>query len=478
MPGFSPMKKHLRTFSASAFQTVMNQFFGLLLFAGMAMLLPKAVFGQVNWAVAVCTTITLISSLGFDHIIVRRLSSGGGVPESVGIYIGHSLLVLTFGALALIGIHFLFPGFDKAHPGFEWIFLGLLATFLSMPFKQFANGKEHFWSLAVMGISGNVLKVATLILLYLNDRLGVREVALMYLISGVLEWLICAALGMKIRGGWLGPYLNPRAYGALIREALPQLGVVLLDSAGARLDWILMGILSTDIMTADYSFSYKAFESSRLPLLIIAPVILPKLSRLYSEGGVTGKAVTELNLLWRVESLICMLIPLVLNVCWPDLIDLVTKGRYGQSTRYVYAVLSLSLPLVYISNFLWTIAFAQGRLRLTFWFSAATLSTNVILNLLLIPALGALGAAIASTGSLLVNVILYLWYVREPALRIAVRDFLAVGLIAAAITISVGSMPLFWWLRIPLACGLYLLLLRAFGFIRFHKPFIPNLKTS
>ncbi len=468
------MRKHLSTFSASAFQMAVNQLFGLLFFAGMAMLLPKELFGKINWAVAVGTTITVISSLGFDHIIVRRLSAGGGVRETVGVYIGHSLVILVAGALGLAGVRFLLPAFYQAHPGFGWIFLGLLATFLSMPFKQFANGKEHFWSLALMGISGNVLKVAILILLYLQGRLDAQTVALLYLVSGILEWLICAMLGMKIRGGWLWPYLNPRAYASLVREALPQLGVILLDSAAARLDWILMGILSTDIMTADYSFSYKAFESSRLPLLIIAPVILPKLSRLYSEGGVTGKAATELNLLWRVESVICMLIPLVLNVCWPELIDLVTGGRYGRSTRYVYAILSLSLPLAYISNFLWTIAFAQGRLKLTFWFSAATLASNVILNLLLIPKLGALGAALASSASALVQVTLYLWYVREPALRIAVRDFLLAGCCAVAVTLAIGAAPLLWWLRIPVACGIYLLLLRVIRFIRFRKPFILN----
>ena len=73
------MKHHLRTLSASTFQMVVNQVFGLLFFLGMAVLLPKALFGQVNWAVAVCATITIITSLGFDHIIVRKLSGGARV---------------------------------------------------------------------------------------------------------------------------------------------------------------------------------------------------------------------------------------------------------------------------------------------------------------------------------------------------------------------------------------------------------------
>jgi O-antigen/teichoic acid export membrane protein len=466
------MKKHLRTISASAFQMVVNQLFGLLFFAGMATLLPKALFGQVNWAVAIGTTITVISSFGFDHIIVRRLSAGAGVAESDGVYIAHTLFILVLATLGLAALNFFYPAFLADHPGFNFIFLGLLATFLSMPFRQFANGREQFRHLAVMGISGNVLKVIILLALYFLHRLDIQGIASLFLISGILEWGICAALGMQIRGRLLLPNFDPRAYSNLVREALPQLGVILLDSAFARLDWILMGILSTDVMTADYSFGYKAYESSRLPLLIIAPVILPKLSRLYSQGGISGGAVTELNLLWRAESFIAFFIPLVLNVCWPELVDLVTGGRYGQSTRLVYAALSVSLPMAYISNFLWTIAFAQGRLRLTFWFSAATMASNILLNVLLIPRMGALGAAVAFTGSAFVQVCLYLWAVREPALRIAVRDYLLAGCAAAAIAIGISYAPLHWLIRIPVACVFYVLLLWLLRYIRFSKPFI------
>ena len=453
---------------------VVNQVFGLLFFLGMAVLLPKALFGQVNWAVAVCATITIVSSLGFDHIIVRKLSGGARVADTVGVYLAHTFIIAAIAIGCLLLHRTVYPSFYLRNPTFSAIFIGLLATFLSMPYKQLANGKERFWHLAFMGISGNVIRVAILFLLYLTHRITPANIAWMFLAGGLLEWMCCTLLGLQFAGRMLWPVWNLEKYLRLVKEALPQMGVILLDSAFARVDWILMGILSTDGFMADYSFSYKAYESSRLPLLIIAPVILPKVSRMYSKGGITDTAASGLNLLWRAESLICVIIPLLLNVCWVDLVNLVTQGRYGTSTQWVYAVLSLSLPMAYIINFLWTIAFAQGRLKMIFQFTAITLCCNVVLNLSLIPLLGALGAAIAFTGSTAVQLTLYASKVRETTLKMPLSDFLSTVTMAALIAIGAGLLPLHWLIKVPLAMCAFAILARLTGMITWRSPFILN----
>jgi O-antigen/teichoic acid export membrane protein len=472
------MKHHLRTLSASTFQMVVNQVFGLLFFLGMAVLLPKALFGQVNWAIAVCATITIISSLGFDHIIVRKLSAGSRVGDTVSIYLAHTFIIAAIAMLGLLAHRAIDPEFHRSNSTFSTIFIGLLATFLSMPYKQLANGKERFWHLAFMGISGNVIRVIILCLLYFTHRITADNIGWMFLAGGMLEWIACGLLGLQLSGRMLWPVWNFTKYTLLVKEALPQMGVILLDSAFARVDWILMGILSTDAFMADYSFGYKAFESSRLPLLIIAPVILPKISRLYSKGGITDSAASGLNSLWRVESLICVLIPLILNVCWVDLVNLVTQGRYGLSTQWVYAVLSLSLPMAYIINFMWTIAFAQGRLKMIFQFTAITLCCNVVLNLTLIPLLGALGAAIAFTGSTAVQLVLYTSKVRETTLRIPFSDFIKAVTAAAVLSFGTAMLPLHWLIKVPVALCAFVLVARLTGMIQWSKPFILYKKQA
>lgn len=466
------MKKHFKSLSASTFQMVVNQVFGLLFFLGMAALIPKALFGQVNWAVAVCSTLTIIGSMGFDHVIVRKLSAGALLKDTVGIYIAHTYLFVVLSLLALGAFSALDGGFFSQNPGFTAIFIGLLATFLSMPYKQMANGRERFWHLAFMGISGNVFRVAILAVFYFLGRLDAFAVSMVFLAGGLLEWMLCLLLSRHMNRRFLSPTLTGLPYANLIREALPQMGVILLDSAFARIDWILMGLLSTDSYTADYSFSYKAYESSRLPLLVIAPIILPKISRLYSKGGIGNSAASQLNLLWKMESLICVFIPFILNVVWVDAVDLATKGRYGHPTQWVYAVLSLTLPMVYMLNYLWTLAFAQGRLRMILRFTIATLVCNLVCNLLLIPKLGALGAAIAFTVSTALQLTLYKSQVREPLLRMPLKDFVISTLAMTGVFLALEQFEIHWLLKLALAMPSYLILAWAYGARKWIKHYL------
>ncbi|MEO6831779.1 MAG: polysaccharide biosynthesis C-terminal domain-containing protein [Chitinophagaceae bacterium] len=466
------MRQYVRTASATTIQMVANQFFGLLFFLGMALLLPKDLFGRINWAIAVCATLTIISSLGFDHVIVGKLGAGETVKDTVGVYIGHTILLALIGVSGLAIFHWLKPSFFQHNPEFIAIYAGLFATFMSMPFKQLANGKQHFGALAWMGVSGNFFKVVILFSLYFSHAVNDKNIALLFLISGLLEWIFCFAIATGFSGKILLPTIDFSKYKALVFFSFPQLGVILLDSAFARIDWILMGIISTNALTADYSFAYKAYESSRLPLLIIAPIILPKLSKLYSQGGISKEKASELNFLWRAESLICVVIPLLLNICWDDVVNLVTHNRYGVSTRWVYAVLSLSLPMAYIINYLWTIAFSTGRLRLTFYFTAITLGVNFGLNLILIPLYGALGAAIAFTTSTAVQMVLYIWRVREPKLSMRYLDFALTCFSAIALVALTTVLPIHWFLKLVLAFLLYTIFAKIVGLVSLRRPFI------
>lgn len=469
------MKQYVRMASATTLQMVANQVFGLLFFLGMALLLPKELFGRINWAVAVCSTLTIISSLGFDHVIVGKLGAGAKEEDTVHVYVAHTLLCAVVATVGLGVFYWVKPVFFQHNPEFVAIYAGLFATFLSMPFKQLANGKQNFGILAWMGVSGNFFKVLLLTVLYWTQAISDHNIALLFLFSGLLELGLCYFLASSMSVGLILPRFQLRQYRALVLFSLPQLGVIMLDSAFARIDWILMGIISTDTLTADYSFAYKAYESSRLPLLIIAPILLPKLSKLYGQGGIRREQASELNFLWRTESLICVVIPLVLNVCWDDVVNLVTDGRYGTSTRWVYAVLSLSLPMAYIINYLWTIAFSTGRLRLTFYITALTLLVNFGLNLLLIPHLGALGAAIAFTVSTVAQLGLYIWKVREPMLSMRYRDFFGSTLAVIGLIVLLEFLPVHWLLKLFLAGLLYVVFAKVAGYISWNKPFIRRI---
>jgi O-antigen/teichoic acid export membrane protein len=443
-------KSHIKTFSATGFQIVFNQLFGLSFFILLATNLDKEIFGDLNWSLAISTTVCVMLTFGFDHIVVKKLSSGYHISKTAGLYFSHAVLMSALSFLLIALHHYIFGSFHEIHKLLFAIFLGSLFTFISTPFKQLANGIEKYWYLAVMNVSGNIIKVFMFLCLLLLHAISLRTVEMLFIISGIVEFIICYSLAYKMLRKPLGFYVNIKNYGAFIKESLPQMGVILLDSSYGRIDWILMGVLSTNIFTADYSFAYKAFESLRIPLLIIAPVLLPRFSKLYNGAkGFNTESVKELNALWKIESVIAVMIPLFLNICWVDAINLFTHNRYGVETKWVYAVLSLTLPMLYISNYFWTIAFAQGRLKLTFKISLIVTISNFVFNIILIGLYNSLGAAIAFLLSTFIQLVLYVYTVRETRLETSMVDFIKTIAIATVIIVAFSFVPLPWYIKGP-----------------------------
>ena len=450
------MKKHLKIFSATTFQIICNQLFGLLFFLLLSSDVSKDIFGDLNWSIAVSVTASVIFTFGFDYIVVRKISSGGNQHEVAGTYLAHTLVVTGICVLALLLSSALFSAFYQFHDLFFCISISTLLTFVAAPFKQLAMGKEKFWNLAIMNVSCNFIRISGLLIMILTKNLNAFNIKMLFIGSSGIELLVCNFLTYRYIGGALLPVFKSKLYQSLVKEALPQTGTVLLDSAFARMDWILMGLLSTKIFTADYSFAYKAFESSRIPLLIIAPVLLPKLSRIYSKDEHFNEDIgNQLNSLWKVESIVWAFIPMMLNVCWVDLVNLFTHNKYGESTQWVYLVLSMGIPMLFINNYLWTIAFAKGRLSLTFKISIVVTISNLILNIVLIPYFHALGAAIASTLGILVQLIMYSLSVKEERLSIPLFDFIKTFLFIGMVIVAFHFIQLHWLLKGVLAMGLF-----------------------
>ena len=461
------MKKHLKIFSASTFQIVGNQLLGLLFFLLLSSFSEKDIFGEINWSIAVTITISVILTFGFDYIVVRKISAGADKQSIAGTYLFHTVALSAI-CLLFISIHyFLVPTFYVKHSLFFPICVSTLLSFISGPFKYLAMGCEKFWHLAFMNITSNLIRFFFIITIILTNKFTVPNLGMMFIVSGIIELLLCVFLAYKILNTPLKIVFKLKLYFSLIKESLPQTGTVLLDSAFARMDWILLGIMSTKVFTADYSFSYKAFESSRIPLLIISPILLPKLARIYSnEENINDDKIHQLNSLWKIESVVWAFIPLILNICWVDIVNLFTHNKYGEETKLVYMLLSMGLPMLFINNYLWTIAFAKGHLKLTFIISAIVSVSNIVLNILLIPQFHAIGAAIASTVSIFIQFILYYINVKEKQLKLSLLEFIKTFIIVALIVWCIQYINLFWIWKLSIALFVFILILIPMKFFK------------
>lgn len=462
-------KKLFRDLSASTLQVVLNQLFGLLIFYLLSRYLDKTSFGELNWSIATLSVVTTLLTLGTDVLIVKWIASGQDAYRSGGLHMSHTLLT-TFSFVVLLSVCvWIWPGFFRDHTLLVGVGISLLLTMLASPFKQVANGKEAFRNFAIMSVTGNAAKAVLLLGAVVFGVLSIRSVVLFFIVASLTEWLVGAILVIPSTGKPLRPMWDGKKYKRLLTESLPQLGVLLFDSALARMDWVLLGLIKGPATTAEYSFAYKVFEISRLPMLVIAPVILPKFIRYLDNGGsLPEKKKEEMGLLLKFEAAIAVMIPLFFNSTWTPLMGWLTAGKYGAVDAPIYGLLSLCVPLHYFNNIFWTMAFAQRQLKLTFYLTTTASLLNLILNLVLIPKWGSLGAALAYVISTATQFVLYKAFTDQRRLSVPVLPLFAGMFMAAAclwLARAVAAGPVAIAL---ISGGAYLVLLFSFGLLHFR----------
>ncbi len=396
--------RFFRNVSFNTFQLIINQLFGLVIFYALSKGLDKNTFGQINWSLAVLLTIFGILTFGIDQVMVKKIAAGYNRLSLFSNYLFHVIISgsIFYGLLLLL--YFLYPNFFSGQTFLLFIGIGKLGIFVSTPFKQLAMGLEKFNELFIMSIVSNITRGTALLILLLLHNMSVRNVLIIFIAGDLSELAFCIIMAKPLLQTPFKIRWNKRKQILLLKESLPQTGVVLFTAIMSRFDWILVGLLISSSKLAEYSFAYKIFEVSTLPLLIIAPIMIPLFTRLHK----LSENITNLTFFLEWQIIIASLIALLLNVCWIPVIDFISDGKYGRVNSSTIFLLSLSMPMLYFTNYLWTINFAQGNLKLIFIIMAVSFGVNLTSCSFLIPLYKNEGAAIAYFITALVQMILYL----------------------------------------------------------------------
>jgi O-antigen/teichoic acid export membrane protein len=174
-----------------------------------------------------------------------------------------------------------------------------------------------------------------------------------------------------------------------------------------RVDWILLGLLTTNAITADYSFAYRASELSKLPILTLGPILLVKYSKLFANGRLSGVKQDETRRMLTAELFIAVLIILVLNTLWIPAVGYITHQKYGASNALMFGLLSACLPFHFFINIMWTLCFAAKKYIQITKIAMLTAFVNLALNAALIPMYHGEGAGLAYLLSIIFQAFLY-----------------------------------------------------------------------
>jgi len=473
-----------RDIALNTLQVLVNQVLGVFIFLLLSRSLDKDIYGELNWSLAVLTLITTILSLRLEQIVVRNVAAGKDPSAMLTLFLAHNAVTGLIFLGGLLAASFLFPAFFHRHYILWILSISQLLTFFSLPFRQLATGQSAFGWLTAISTVSNIIRCGWIGWLAAFSAITLPRVLIIFILSAGVEFILGGYIVVRKLKVPFSTRQNFATYQQLIKESLPQVGLVFLNAGIARIDWILMGFLSTRVHTAEYSFAYRAYEFSPLPLLILAPFLLNSFSRYFSGPG-SGSALTGgpahtpapawLGLFVRLSAIFATLLPLWGMLLWAPLVDLLTHHKYGQVNNLTFLLLSVCIPFQYLINICWSAEFAANRLGRIFAITAVTAVIVVAGDCLLIPAYGGQGAAMAYLVSMIVQ---YGLYSRISIFAAARKEWPWQMFMAIAIAAASGEGALLLTDSVPLQLGIATVLyaLLTWGSGRLGEKTLPRLR--
>ncbi|WP_448701615.1 oligosaccharide flippase family protein [Mucilaginibacter sp. AW1-3] len=454
---------------SSGMQALAVQVLGSLFFYLISVYISKNDFGIISWMNAVCLLLTTFLGFGLEQVVVRRVAASTRSDWAGMAFFVHSI---TGFAVTLLLLLLLRNVAGMAHY-LPWFFAAQGLVYIAVPLKQFLNAKEKFTPYGVIALASNLCKIAAVCVLLQAGWLDINSVIIILIVSAMFE-LVCLFVYVISKTTFNFKF-RFKAYTKLLKEASAQYISVIFDISLSRMDWILLGLLTTNVVLADYSFAYRAFELARLPMLVIGPLILPRLARLMGTNDrLVEESREQINSFATVEMFFAVMIPLMLNILWVPVVGLITHGKYGDTNALQFLLLSVCMPLQLLINLLWSVSFSAKKYKQVSTITIVCAVLNIVLNLVLIPQLSGLGAAAAFLLTTVLQGILYYSLVRKTMMSISIKPILWCIVSAAVIYFLVSRLPLNCVFQLLIAISAYV----AVGIIsrQISKQHLVNFK--
>ncbi len=376
--------------------------------------LTKAEYGVFSYALSLVAVATTIVTLGTDRAVGRFLPiyQERGRPDAVlGVLLivfttiagfGMALIVLVFGLKDLLSSSLSEPGASAL-----LVILIILAPIQALDdvlmsgFAVFANPRAIFFRRYVLNPIMRISVVGLLIFAHQDTQF----LAVGYVLSGALGLAIYGFLFYRLlrRVGMLPHRRRPQVtvpWREVLGFSLPLLSTDLIYIILNATDVIILGIVTNAETVASYRVIQPAAALNLIVLQSFTLLFTPAASRLFARGDQQGVK----DLYWQTAAWVAVasfpIFALTFSLAEPLTVALYQE-RYASSAVYL-AIIAIGRYFDAALGFNGLTVRVFGNVRAVVIVNLVAGALNLVLLLTLIPILGALGAALATTFTLLV----------------------------------------------------------------------------
>jgi O-antigen/teichoic acid export membrane protein len=351
-------------------------------------------YGVLAGVLAFTALFMMATDLGFEQEMLRRSrhAEAGEILTLTMASIGVTLLATLLGLGLVI----------RFFPSLVWpaslvaLAMGVhIVNRFALPFRYLclALGRTHVPAI-VQSVSTAALVASTLAVLALGGP--VSTILSVHIAIGAVTLLVWdqwrRSSHVRLAGSLSVPWLA--RVGRYLQQSLPFALTNLLWVAYFNVDLIILSALRSNVEVGEYSGVYRLVAMTFILGSSIASSFTPAL---FAAAGTAEHAATTRRLMRLLVST-GALVALVFVLFAPWFLSVIMGAAYVEAAPLA-RVLGVAAFFRMI-NFGWSTALTTaGRHNTRIAVETALLVLNVVLNLLLIPALGAMGSAIAALGA-------------------------------------------------------------------------------
>lgn len=398
---FSKIKRYLEQLSPTLKKIIKNTgwlfvdkvirlLVGVFVWVWIARYLGPEQFGMFNYAIALVALLTPLAALGLENIVVRDLV---GLKEKKGLTLGSAFFLRLIGsfftiAASFVIILFLRPGEELMHYLVLIIASGVIFQSLDVIdffFQSEVKSKYSVIPKVTAFILSSVIKI--LLILFKYPLIAFAWVFLVEIVLGFAGLMFSYKIIGKSLSKW-------RITSERIKELLKDCIPLAISSSAIllymKIDVLLIGELSNEREVGIYSAAVRISELFYFLSTIMSSSVLPVLienSDLF---------IQRIKKVFDAMALLSYTIMIPIFIFSPFIIKIFGNDYLPAGSILAVHIWSLIFVFMGVAQSSWYLKMGRTGLYMQLKRTLMGALINILLNIILIPGLGGLGAAIST----------------------------------------------------------------------------------
>lgn len=359
-------------------------------------------FGQYNFINAIISIALVVTSLGFNRILVRESTNCQNEHE-------HKILVSTTFYLRFIASSIFLTGLSVFYSLYDpqniLIYIIALTSiiFVSLDVIDYHLQGQHIFKIATSCriVSFLLASALRLYLVYIESPIiyFYASILVEYAVAGILLLIISQTRYNTITSVSIKNFSAAKAK-MLLKESWPEIFAGFGAIVFMKMDQIMLQYMMGSASVGIYSAAARISEAWYfLPTAIVAALFPVFMKKVNNNNHNENDLMKDLGYMMSLLTWLSVCAAVTITLLGDYAIDILFGKEYAQSSiilkYHVWGGIFLCMGIVSGS---WLVA--KKRLKLNLYRNLAGLFLNFVLNIFLIPIYGAIGAAIATVSGL------------------------------------------------------------------------------